>query len=115
MEGQSYGELAGRYQMEIAHKDKHIAELEAALALKEKQADAYEEIVEGDLVTAKDRIKELEADNARLRDSLIKSGTWKVSQPCCVCGYYGPGYYQPEDHHCAARAKELAAELKGGE
>jgi hypothetical protein len=32
--------------------------------------------------------------------------------PCRVCGYSGPGYYQPETHSCAAEVRALPGEPK---
>lgn len=27
--------------------------------------------------------------------------------PCAICGYNGKGYYQPDNHECMKREKEL--------
>ena len=52
-----------------------------------------------DALDAKDaRIKELEG-------ALLRTGAWEIA-PCCICGYNGPGYYQPDTHACANRARE---------
>jgi hypothetical protein len=45
----------------------------------------------------------LEADKVRLEGALIERGVWREA-PCCVCGYNGPGYFQPATHSCAERA-----------
>jgi hypothetical protein len=43
-------------------------------------------------------------DGNRVREleRLIVNGANWQSAPCCLCGYNGPGYYQPETHACAA-------------
>jgi hypothetical protein len=56
------------------------------------------------LDTPEYRIAALEAENERLR-AAIPPDAWKKA-PCCICGYNGPGYYQPETHPCAARAEK---------
>jgi hypothetical protein len=105
--------------IELVYRDldeakKLIAELEAELTIaKQTLALGGSLCVEETIVGYQNRIKELEADNSRLRECLISHGVWQVA-PCCVCGYNGPEYYQPANHPCAARAKELAAELKEG-
>lgn len=45
------------------------------------------------------RIKELE-------DLLFTLGAME-KPPCFVCGYNGPGYYQPSVHQCAERHHRL--------
>jgi len=47
-------------------------------------------------------IEEEAADEIeRLRAVAIKNGAMDEA-PCQVCGYDGPGFFQPESHHCAA-------------
>ena len=41
-----------------------------------------------------------------LEDRLFRRGGMKQA-PCFVCGYNGPGYWQPDVHPCAARHHEL--------
>jgi hypothetical protein len=45
------------------------------------------------------RIRELE-------DMLFTLGAMN-KPPCFLCGYNGPGYYQPEHHPCADRHHKL--------
>ena len=58
---------------------------------------------------AQKRIAELERDNQRLREAVIKAGLHRQS-PCVLCGYNGPEYYQPETHKCAALNGEVGDE-----
>lgn len=55
-----------------------------------------------------ERYTALERENAALRSELeaaerklIGTGIWREA-PCCICGYNGPGYFQPSKHSCAA-------------
>lgn len=50
--------------------------------------------------TLRARVAELEAERDRLSAQLRARGLSPA--PCDVCGYNGPGYYQPETHPCAA-------------
>ena len=52
------------------------------------------------------RIKELEAQKRRLEDILLVAGGMGHA-PCFICGYNGPGYFQPLQHRCAARHHKL--------
>lgn len=45
------------------------------------------------------RVAELLRENERLREAMIRGGMHKTA-PCVVCGYNGPGYYQPDQHGC---------------
>jgi DNA repair exonuclease SbcCD ATPase subunit len=45
-------------------------------------------------------------ETAKLKVELAKRGL--SDAPCDVCGYNGPGYYQPNQHRCAALAKREA-------
>lgn len=51
----------------------------------------------------------LHAEVEMLREELLRSGAWG-SAPCCVCGYNGPGYFQPRDYYCVAIARKLHRE-----
>lgn len=51
-------------------------------------------------------IKQLEGQKRRLEDMLFVAGRMEQA-PCFVCGYNGPGYYQPGQHRCAARHHKL--------
>lgn len=44
-----------------------------------------------------------------LEDLLFKRGEM-FSPPCFVCGYNGPGYYQPDKHPCAKRHHDIVME-----
>ncbi len=57
------------------------------------------------LIEAANTIEVQEARIRELEGALLKSGAWKIA-PCCICGYNGPGYYQPDTHECAKRARE---------
>lgn len=48
-------------------------------------------------------IERLRAENKRLRDGLPMHPELFEEGPCYLCGYNGPGYYQPQTHPCAAR------------
>lgn len=41
-----------------------------------------------------------------MEDRLFALGAMEEA-PCFCCGYNGPGYYQPEQHACAARHHKL--------
>lgn len=43
----------------------------------------------------------LSSEVERLKVVLFKSGAW-MTAPCCLCGYNGPRYFQPDTHKCAA-------------
>jgi hypothetical protein len=49
-----------------------------------------------------DELAEARAERDRLRDAILTRGWWRES-PCVLCGYTGPGYYQPETHVCAGQ------------
>lgn len=51
-------------------------------------------------------IKQLEGQKRRLENMLFAAGRMEQA-PCFVCGYNGPGYYQPGQHRCAARHHKL--------
>ena len=53
-------------------------------------------------VSDKKRLKQLE-------DMLFKRGAM-CDPRCFVCGYNGPGYYQPDTHPCAKRHHRLFKE-----
>lgn len=44
----------------------------------------------------------LRTEIERLRDLLFARGAME-EPPCFCCGYAGRGYYQPDQHPCAAR------------
>ena len=51
-------------------------------------------------------IKQLKGEKKRLENMLIKLGAMQ-KPPCFICGYNGEGYYQPENHRCAAKHHRL--------
>jgi hypothetical protein len=55
-----------------------------------------------DLANAGRMIDELEAKNKKLEDICFELGAMD-EPPCFLCGYDGPGYYQPDKHKCAER------------
>ena len=58
---------------------------------------------------AEQRVRDLEAALERVkRHRLFR--TMFESAPCILCGYNGPGYYQPDAHPCA---KVYHAALRG--
>lgn len=47
----------------------------------------------------------LEAEIERLRAGIsdaVASGDLRLTSPCILCGYSGPGFYQPDQHKCSA-------------
>lgn len=59
----------------------------------------------------------LHAEIDRLRAAIIARAPQLLTDaPCVLCGYNGPGYYQPETHSCMAEyhAAQRAA-LKEGQ
>jgi|GEM_PF-6082612 len=42
----------------------------------------------------------------RLEDMLFEMGAME-KPPCFVCGYNGPGYFQPDKHPCAEKHHKL--------
>ena len=48
---------------------------------------------------ANERLAEIE----KLRSGMIRAGLHKEA-PCRICGYNGPGFYQPDTHSCVALA-----------
>ena len=61
----------------------------------------------GDQYCAMERkVQRLEAMVRFLEDLLIERGAMEDA-PCFICGYDGPGYYQPDKHRCAARHHKL--------
>ena len=32
----------------------------------------------------------------------VREGDLRLTVPCIICGYSGPGFYQPKTHACAA-------------
>lgn len=64
--------------------------------------DGYREL--GARVAAAESLADdLRAENKRLRDGLPMHPELFEEGPCYLCGYNGPGYYQPQTHPCAAR------------
>ena len=57
---------------------------------------------EGDCGEAADEIVKLRAERDALREWLFARGAME-DPPCFVCGYNGPGYFQPDKHPCAAK------------
>lgn len=49
---------------------------------------------------------EVNGELDRLRAIIIESGIWRQA-PCCLCGFDGPGYFQPNVHECARREYEI--------
>lgn len=45
-------------------------------------------------------ISRLRSEVYRLKGIIKDAGLWKEA-PCCICGYNGPGYFQPKTHFCA--------------
>ena len=54
---------------------------------------------------AEKRAVELEREVGRLRGVIVMA-LEDFEAPCGVCGYNGPGFYQPDTHPCAALRKE---------
>jgi hypothetical protein len=57
------------------------------------------------LTAALARAEQAERERDRLRAVILRAGLWQTA-PCCLCGYNGPGYYQPGTHDCARAALE---------
>jgi hypothetical protein len=53
------------------------------------------------------------AEAKALREALLRRGL--SGAPCDVCGYAGPGYWQPDTHACVAARAALAGKAEGGE
>lgn len=51
-------------------------------------------------------IKELKGQKKRLENMLFKLDVMNDA-PCFICGYKGPGYFQPSQHRCAGRHHKL--------
>jgi len=47
----------------------------------------------------------------KLEDMLFTLGAME-KPPCFVCGYNGPGYFQPDKHPCAERHHKLRKRIK---
>lgn len=48
-----------------------------------------------------------------LENRILERNLWRESgKSCVICGYDGPGFYQPETHECAKRAKEIERKNK---
>ncbi len=45
----------------------------------------------------------------RLRRLILMGRLWDEA-PCCLCGYNGRGYFQPETHKCAKDYEEIFKE-----
>lgn len=56
-------------------------------------------------VNVKDELTFLRKEIVRLENLLFASGLM-LKSPCFLCGYNGPGYYQPNIHSCANRHHE---------
>lgn len=52
-----------------------------------------------------------EAEIKRLRKLAMSTHLFEEA-PCFLCGYSGPGYYQPEQHPCAALYHEAMEEQR---
>ena len=77
----------------------HIATLKSRVAVLEREQVLWRGGTDAVLAraeAAETRVKELE----RL---IFDAGLWRTA-PCCLCGYNGQGYFQPETHACAAMA-----------
>jgi hypothetical protein len=48
-----------------------------------------------------DALREIGRLKASIRDA-IEAGDFRLTAPCILCGYSGPGFYQPKQHHCSA-------------
>lgn len=51
-------------------------------------------------------VKELKKKIKRFENMLFERGAMAES-PCFICGYNGPGYYNPNNHPCAKRHHQL--------
>lgn len=48
----------------------------------------------------------VDANNmVKLTGHLVRTRPKFSSAPCSICGYNGPGYYQPASHVCAAERR----------
>ena len=54
-------------------------------------------------------MEELLDENERLRRLILMGRLWDEA-PCCLCGYKGRGYFQPETHKCAKDYEEIFKE-----
>lgn len=55
-----------------------------------------------------EQAEDFERRASALEQEILRRGWWMESgAPCALCGYEGPGYYQPETHDCARKAAEL--------
>jgi DNA repair exonuclease SbcCD ATPase subunit len=57
----------------------------------------------------------LRKDAEKWRSHIAKNETWEKlfeNAPCFVCGYNGPGYFQPDKHPCAKLYHEAIADVK---
>lgn len=54
-----------------------------------------------------------QADVRRYLEMLFAKGAM-MDAPCFVCGYNGPGYFQPDKHPCAARHHAAALAVRAG-
>jgi hypothetical protein len=80
-----------------------------ALVWAKAEAEALVMSHEGRLERAEQRVRDLEGALERVkRHRLFR--TMFESAPCILCGYSGPGYYQPDAHPCA---KVYHAALRG--
>lgn len=55
--------------------------------------------------------REQAAEIKRLRKLAMSTHLFEEA-PCFICGYNGPGYYQPEQHPCAALYHEAMEEQR---
>ena len=54
-------------------------------------------------LATQDELDALRVRVTALERIILDAGLWRKA-PCCLCGYNGPGYYQPATHRCAALA-----------
>lgn len=77
----------------------------------EERGHWYSPAAVSDMLSASRRpqslqIKELKGKLRRLEDMLLAAGRMEQA-PCFICGYNGAGYFQPQQHRCAARHHKL--------
>lgn len=84
-------------QSELADAQATIARLDARLARYDRWTPEHN--IEQWPADVQARLTASEQQVARL-EGIIKRNYLHRLAPCCLCGYNGPGYYQPDQHEC---------------
>ncbi len=76
--------------------------LEEGIKVGRKEMSAEVTRQKGINATHLEEHQRLFTENERLTKIILTETDKFMDPPCCICGYDGRGYYQPEEHPCAA-------------